>query len=159
MNLLQYEFIEGPDDSINGMRRTLVKELRVGLCIATEEFKKLFPLLRDIEYQLQTLDAEISQPKRSYIEEIMEELNQESEMETNIVDDLNRAPIVITNSILGQEINMDDFLYTIGKSEHYHWLQFSGYTDQRAIDANLLIVREVFRSICNKYNYIFIDLS
>lgn len=160
MNLLRYEFIEGPDDSFNGMLRTLVKELRYNISYITiDEFKRAMPPLKLIEAKLQKVDSEIKQPTRNYIEEIMEELNQESENETNIVDDLSRASKATVESLFDEEINFDDFSFRIGKAEHYHWLQFTGYTDKRPLDANLLIVREVFRSICNKYQYIFIDLS
>jgi hypothetical protein len=160
MDLLQYEFNTSPDGSINGMLRTLVKELRYNTSqIRIEEFKQRLPALKDIERRLQVLDADIGQPTRNYIEEIMDELNEESDLETKLIDDLNRAPIAITNSILGKDINIDEYQYETGKSEHYHWLKFSGYADQRPVDANLLIVREVFRAITYKHNYVFIDLS
>lgn len=78
MNLLRYEFIEGPDDSINGMLRTLVKGLRYNRSYVTvEEFKKAMPGFHVIETKLQRLDADISSPKRNYVQEIMEELTEQ----------------------------------------------------------------------------------
>ncbi len=160
MNLLRFEFINGPDDSINGMLRTLVKELRYNRSNVTiDEFKKALPALQAIESRLQKIDAEINQPKRNYINEIMKELDQESDNEVNIIDDLNRATIALAYSLFGNEINFEDFSFKIGKAEYYHWLLFSGYIDQRPVDADILVVREVFRSICNSYQYVFIDLS
>jgi hypothetical protein len=160
MNLLRYEFISGPDGSINGMLRKLVIDLRYNRSMVTiEEFKQAKPNLQKVEQQLQKLDNQIGQPHRNYIEEIMEELSEESDNETNLDEDLRTATYAMSASFLDQKIDFDDFAFSTGKAEHYHWLRFSGYVDQRPLDANLLIAKEVFRSICNKYNYIFIDLS
>ena len=160
MNLLRYEFIEGPDDSINGMIRKLVRDLRYNRSMITaEEFGQALPDLRRVEQRLQQLDREISRDQRNYIEEIMQELDEESDNETNLEEDLNRATNAVLASTLDQPSAFEDFLYVTGKSEHYHWLRFSGYADERPLDVSLLVAREVFRSICNKYHYIFIDLS
>jgi len=160
MDLLRYEFIDGPDGSINGMLRTLVKGLRYNRSYVTvEEFKKAMPGLLVIESNLQRLDADIGSPKRNYVQEIMEELDQEQNNEANITEDLTHATIATIKALFGHDFQFDELLFTIGKADHYHWLQFNGYTNERTVDANLIIVREVFRSICNKYNYIFVDLS
>ena len=124
MNLLRYEFIDGPDDSINGMIRKLITDLRYNRSM-----------------------------------EIMQELNEESENEINIEEDLRRATVATIDSVTGEQIDFNDLSYATGKAEHYHWLRFSGYTDQRPLDSNIIIARETFRAICSKYNYIFIDLS
>ena len=160
MDLLRYEFIDGPDDSINGMIRTLVKGLRYNRSYVTvEEFKRAIPGFHVIESKLQRLDADISSPKRNYIQEIMEELDQEQNNGANITEDLTHATIATIKALFGRDFQFDELSFTIGKADHYHWLQFIGYTDGRTVDSNLIIVREVFRSICNKYNYIFVDLS
>lgn len=68
MNLLRYEFIDGPDGSINGMLRSLVKELRYNRSQVTiEEYKRAMPHLYTIEATLQRLDAEIRGPKRNIL--------------------------------------------------------------------------------------------
>lgn len=160
MNLLRYEFTDAPFDSINGMLRTLVTDLRYNSSMVTvDQFKEALPALQRIEKRLQQLDNELGDPHRNYIEEIMQELSEESDHEINLADELKRASVAMASSLFDQEINFEDFSYLTGKAEHYHWLRFTGYIDQRPVDANLLIVREVFRSMCNKYGYIFIDLS
>ncbi|NII28235.1 hypothetical protein HB364_24340 [Pseudoflavitalea sp. X16] len=160
MNLLHYEFIDGPDDSINGMLRKLVTDVRYNRSmVSIEEFRATLPSLKKIEQQVQHSDTQIGRPYRNYIEEIMQELEQESENEINIEDDLRRATVATITSILGQQLNFESLSFSIGKAEHYPWLRFSGYLDESPADANIVIAREVFRSICNKYNYIFIDLS
>lgn len=160
MNLLRYEFIDGPGDSINGMLRQLVKELRYNRSMVTiDEFKQALPDLQKIEQTLQKLDGQIGQPHRNYIDEIMLELSEESDNETYLEEDLRMATKAMVVSVLKQEIDFEDFVFSTGKAEHFYWLRFSGYLDERPLDATLLIAKEVFRSICNKYNYIFIDLS
>lgn len=160
MNLLRYEFIDGPEGSINDMIKALVKELRYNRSQLTiEKYRQALPALQAIESQLQKFDADIRLPRRNYITEILEELDQESENEVNIVDDLYKAANAVIDSLFGHGINFHDFSYSTGKAEHYHWIQFLGYSDQRPVDADLIIIKEVFRSISNKYQYIFIDLS
>jgi hypothetical protein len=160
MNLLYNEFNEGPDGSINGMLRTLVKELRYNRSQLTiDEFKQAIPSLKQIESKLQRLDTDMHQPKRDYINEILDELEQESENEASLANDLAGACTAIVTTLLNSSFDFDDLLFTTNKAKQYHWLQFSGYVDQRPIDANLVIVKEVFRSICYRYNYTFIDLS
>lgn len=160
MNLLRYEFIDGPDDSFNGRLQKLVKDLRYNKSMITiDEFKQAMPNLQRIEQQIQQTDKEIRQAHRNYIDEIMQELDEEMNNEISIKDDLRRASNAILISMLNQQVSFDDWEFIIGKSEHYHWLQFFGYLDKRPIDTNLLLIREVFRSICNKYDYIFINAS
>jgi hypothetical protein len=160
MNLLRYEFINSPDGSINGMIRKLVTELRYNRSfVQAEEFHRRMPELRQIEARIQQNDAEIHLPKREYINEILAELDQESDNQTNLEEDLKSATFSIIASLLNRPFNIEDIVYTTGKSEHYTWLHFSGYGEQRPLDAELILAKEIFRSICNKYNYIFIDLS
>ena len=67
MNLLRYEFIDGPDGSINGMLRSLVEELRYNRSQVTiEEYKRAMPHLYTIEATLQRLDAEIRGPQKKH---------------------------------------------------------------------------------------------
>lgn len=160
MNLLRYEFVDGPEGSINGMLRKLVKELRYYRSeVSIDEFNQAIPSLKAIEATLQQLDSAVGEPRRDYLQEIMEELNEESENEANLKEDIQAATKAIVETVLKSSLEFDDLLYTIGKSRHYHWLQFLGYTDQNRVDGNIIIARAVFQSICNKYNYIFIDLS
>lgn len=160
MNLLRYEFVEGPDNSINGMLRTLVKELRYNRSYVTiEEYKRALPSFHSIESKLQRLDEDIRRPKRNYVQEIIEELDREQDDAVNIIEDLRRATVAMIRTIFGQTFSFDELLFITAKADHYNWLQFNGYKNGDPIDANLLIVREVFRSICNKYSYIFVDLS
>lgn len=160
MDLLHYEFIDGPDDSINGMLRTLVRKLRYYHSeVSIEEFKAAMPSLQKVEMTLQRLDADMNQPRRNYISEILEELEKESEVEMNLPEELKNACAAIVASFLYQSFEFDDLLFTTGKADQYHWLQFSGYLDEKPIDSALVLVKEVFRSICYKYEYIFIDLS
>ena len=160
MDLLRYEFIEAPEDSMNGMVHTLVKGIRYNREYATlEEFKKMMPTFHLIESRLQQLDADIRLPKRNYVQDIMDELDKEQENETNISDDLKHATIATIKKIFGRDFQYDELQFNTGTADQYHFLQLDGYTDNREVDANLIIVKDVFRAICNKYNYIFIDLS
>lgn len=160
MNLLRYEFIDGPDGSINGMLRGLVTALRYNRShITIEEYHKALPHLYTIEAKLQKLDEQIGQPKRNYIQEIVEELDQEVNDEDSILEDLRHASTAMLRLMFDQPFNFEDLSFITSKADHYHWMQFSGYKDGRPVDARLLVAKEVFRSICNKYNYILLDLS
>lgn len=160
MNLLRYEFIDGPDGSINGILRGLVASLRYNRSQVTiEAYRKALPQLYAVEANLQQLDAEIGQPQRSYIQEIIDELDQESNDEDSILEDLRHATTAMMKRIFDRTFNFDELSFMTSKADHYHWVQFSGYADGKPVDANLLVAREVFRSICNRYNYILIDLS
>lgn len=160
MDILSYEFIEGPDDSINGMLRRLVKDLRYNRSMVTaEEFKRALPDLRNIEQKLQLLDSQIGNSLKEYINEIMQALDKEFDDGINLKEDLRRATIAVITSLLDKQSGFNDLAFSIRKVEHYNCLIFSGYVDQRPIDSNLLLIREVFRSISYKYDYIFIDLA
>lgn len=160
MNLLRYEFIDSPDGSINGMLRSLVKDLRYNRSHVTiDEYKKALPHLYTIEATLQRLDAEIRNPKRNYIQEIIEELDREQDDEESILEDLKHATTAMIKKLFDHDFNLDDLSFTSAKADHYHWVLFSGYTNEKAVDLHLLVIKDVFRSICNKYNYIFVDLT
>jgi hypothetical protein len=160
MNLLRYEFIEAPDDSINGMLRTLVTALRYNRSyVPIEDFKRSLPELYQIELKLQQLDARIGKVKRNYIQEIMDALQQEQENEANIAEDLRHAATATIRAFFGRSLNLDELSYSMGRADHYHWLQLSGYSNGKESDGVLVLVKEVFRSVCNTYNYIFIDLT
>jgi hypothetical protein len=160
MSLLRFEFNKSPEGSINGMLRKLVTELRYNRSqVKAEEFHRRMPELRQIEARIQQNDAEIHLPKREYINEIMAELDKESDNEMNLEEDLRGATLSIIASLLNRSFSFEDLIYRTGKSEHYCWLHFSGYGEQKSLDAELILAKEIFRSVCNKYGYVFIDLS
>jgi len=158
--LLSYEFIDGPDDSINGMLRKLVTELRYNRSmVAIEEFKVALLGLRKVEQKLQLLDNQVGQPFRNYIDDIMRELDEESDNESNIEEELRMATISTVTSVIGMDLEFEDLAFVIGKANQYQLIQLLGYKDERPVDSCLIITVEVFRAICNKYNYIFINLT
>jgi hypothetical protein len=159
-NLLPYEFSDGPEDSINGMLRKLVTDLRYNRSmVSIEEFRSALVDLRGIERRLQSLDTQIGQPIREYIDDIMNELNEESDIESIIEDELRMATIATVSAVIGMEIEFDQLAYVVGKANQYHWVQLLGYKDERPVDSCLIIAVECFRAICSKYNYIFINLT
>jgi len=160
MKLLDNEFNDGPDGSISGMLKSLVSQLRLNRSnISAEEFRQRLPALINIEATLQEFDQQIGQPARNYIEEIMAELDLESDDQIQLVKDLERATKAIVLSFRNQEVDFNDFDCVIGKSENYGWVKFGGYVDQRPVDSVLILAKEIARAICYKYNYAFIDLS
>lgn len=160
MNLLRYEFYIGPADSINGMLRTLVTDIRYNRSqVSIEDFKRDLPRLKQIESTLQRLDSQVGHPHRNYIQEIMDELTVEEENEENLLEDLERASVATINALFGTTFIYNDLSFSLEKADHFPYLTFKGYTDDRETDADLIIIREVFRSICYKYNFIFVDLS
>src|SRR5687767_9535348 len=110
MDLLHYEFIEGPDASINGMLRKLVTEIRYNRSeVSAEQFKQAIPKLKQIENTLQELDDQLGQPIRNYIQEIMDELDEESDRETKIQDELFRGSRAIIDSFKNSDnFNFED---------------------------------------------------
>lgn len=160
MKLLHYEFIEGPDGSTEGMIRKLVRDIRFNRSqLSSEEFNASIPGLIVIEQRLQEQDQQSGMPFREYIGEIMQELDEEAENRREIEHILSQATTATVETLMGHSLDMTDFSYSIHKANQFYVLKFNGYADDREVDANLVIATEVFRSICNQYNYIFIDLS
>ena len=111
MELLRYEFIDGPDDSINGMLRSLVKEIRYYRNnTPIDEFKKAIPRLKQIEQQLQKLDKEVGSPFVPYFNQIMEELDKESENERNVEEDLQLASKAIYLDLFHDDLILLGFI-------------------------------------------------
>lgn len=160
MEMLRFEFMDGPESSFNGMLRTLVKGLRHSRSyVNLEEFKRLMPGFRTIEAELQKIDADVRRPKRNYIQEIMEELEQEQNDEQKIIEDLRSATIATIKTLFGKSFDFDELSFEIGKADNFPYVHLRGYLSEKKADGNLVIVREVFRAISYRYNHIFVDLS
>jgi hypothetical protein len=89
----------------------------------------------------------------------MDELNKESEVESNLLAELERSTKVIALSVLKSEISMTDFVYQYKNERAVYWLNFFGYIEKKENDELLLVVKDVFRSVCSKFGVVFIDLS
>lgn len=160
MSLLRYEFTDAPTTSVNGRIGQLVKDVRHYYSYApAEEFSKAMPQLKSQEQELNKANAEIGFPAINYIENIMAELQKESELEDNLMQDMEYSSNAIVSALLNQTISLDMFSYSFRFSEAVPWLTFEGYADQRDADSVSIVVKEVFKSICYKMGVIFIDLS
>ncbi len=160
MDLLKYEFTTAPAGSYFGNVGQLVKKIRhYRENVSIDEFKAAIPSLKSLERQLQEYDESLGDERRDYIDEIMAELEQETETEEKLKEEIERYSKIIVATLLDKEFSIDDFSYELTNREAVRWLEFYGYTEEKENDDTLKIVKDVFRSVCSKYDTIFIDSS
>lgn len=78
MDLLQFEFQNGEPGSYSYNLGQLIKKLRYFRNVSLDQFQAAAPELKQIEKELQDFDSLLGDPKRFYIDELMEELNNEN---------------------------------------------------------------------------------
>lgn len=156
MELLKLEYQNSPEGSYNYILGELVKKIRHYTSnVPMDEFKTALPDLKKIETQLQKLDESIGEDKRFYIEEIMTELSEESEMEEKLFEDFEWASKSILASLFEKDFLLEDYSYELKKNNGVHWIEFYG---NKSINDNIvLVVKEVFKSVCYKFGIVFID--
>ena len=159
MDLLKYEFMENPEGSYNAFIGDLVKDIRhYRNDVPGEEFKRAMPAMQKLEKKLQQLDAEWGQPKRDYIQEIMDELDIEGSVEEKVMDEIKRAAGSIVNGLFEKDFLMEELDFSFNKIANFSWIIFQGYKAREIEkDAPLIVIKEIFRASCYKYNIIFID--
>ncbi len=160
MNLLKYEFMNAPEGSYNYNLGQFVKKVRhYRVNVPIEQFKAAIPELQQLERVLQNVDETMGEEKRNYLEEVMEELEQESAIETQLLEEIERTSKAIASALYDTDFSMDDFTYEFRSNEAINWIEFYGYRQRKDTDGTLLVVKEVFRSVCYKFGIVFIDGS
>ena len=160
MDLLKFEFKNGDEGSHTYNLGLLVKKLRYYKSNeASDAFESALPELQKIEIQLQNNDAELGNGKRSYIQEISDELEKETEIKKKFSEEVERSSKSVVGALLKKDFSIDDFSYELRGNEGIFWIEFYGYKLQLSHDDFLHVVREVFRSVCHKNGMIFIDYS
>lgn len=160
MDLIKYEFYKEEDGAYYHFIGELVKKVRYYReNVSIDEFKIAIPSLKEMESKLQDIDLNLGHETRNYLQEIMDELNAESEVEEKVLDEIERSAKAIVNSIYDTQLSMKDFSFAFRKSDSFFWLEFFGYKEPNNNEGALLVIKEVFRSVCYKYNIIFIDIS
>ena len=160
MDLLKYEFMKALEGSYNYNVGQLIKKIRYyRQQVAIDEFKVAIPQLKVLEKELQKFDNDIGGERRNYIEEIMEELDKESEIEGKVIDEIERSSRAINATLYDTEFSMHDFAYEFRNNEAISWIEFYGYKIEKQTDGTLLVIKEIFRSVCYKYGIVFIDSS
>jgi len=160
MDLLKYEFTAAPAGSYFNDVGQLVKKIRhYSENVSIDEFKAAIPILKTLERKLQEYDDTLGDKRRDYIDEIMAELEQETETEDKFKEEIERYSKTIVATLLDKEFAMDDFSYDLTNKEAVRWLEFYGYTEEKENDDTLKIVKDIFRSVSSKYDIIFIDSS
>ena len=160
MSLLRYEYIDANETSFNGRLGQLVKDIRHYYSYAPlDEFKAAMPRLHTQEQHLNKLNAEMGMESKNYIQDIMEELKQESDLEEGLLQDFEYSCNAIATALLNKTISLDMFSYSFRIDDAVPWLTFEGYTDQRDMDALLIIAKDTFKTICYKRGVIFIDMA
>jgi hypothetical protein len=160
MDLLKYEFWKEEDDAYYHLIGQLVQKVRYYRgSVPIDEFKAAIPELKQIEKRLQDIDQSVGQETRFYLQEIMDELGVESEIEGKLIDEIQRSSKAIAHVLYDSDFAMDEFAFEFRNIEAVIWIEFYGYKEQKATDGTLLVVKEVFRSVCYKFGIIFIDSS
>ena len=160
MDLLKFEFKNGEEGSYPYNLALLIKKLRhYKSDVAKDAFEPALPELQKIEKELQNYDATTGNDKRSYIQEIVDELEKEAEIKNKFLEEVEKSSRSVVAVLHKKDFSMDDFLYEFRGNEETFWLEFSGYKSQLSHDDFLNVVKEVFRAVCYKTGIIFIDCS
>ncbi|MFA0960362.1 hypothetical protein AB9P05_01000 [Roseivirga sp. BDSF3-8] len=156
MDLLKYEYLDSPEGSYNHTLGKLVRDIRYYTSqVPIEKFKEAMPSLRLVESKLQKYDEEIMNDRRNYIDEIMDALEKESEIEEKLFEDFEWAAKSILLTLFDKDFDLSDYSYELKKNRGVYWLEFYGNVNIN--DKVLLVVKEVFKSVCYKYGIVFID--
>ncbi len=156
-DLLQHEFTDAPPNSYNGLIGDLVKQIRYYREVPFDEFKAAMPKLKVLEKNLNNLDDVMNQPRREYITEILEALKQETESEENLIEDLTSSAKVIISTLYEKNFDLADYAYELRSIRSIRWIEFYGYREGEEADERLKVVTDIFRSLCARYGFIFID--
>jgi len=158
MDLLKYEFMESKEGSYIHMLGQLISKLRYcRSSIPADQFMLEMPALQSMEEGLQNFDSEIGYERRNYIEEIMDELSQEDDIKTNLLDEIERSCKVIMRNLYNEGFSMADLSVEFVNKAAVYWLEFSNYNNS---DANRdYVLKEVVKAMCYKFGVIFIDKS
>ncbi len=89
----------------------------------------------------------------------MGELEKEAEIEGKLISEIERSSRSIAAALYDTDFFMTDFAYDFRNCEAVYWIEFYGYREQKEVDGTLLVVKEVFRSVCYKFGIVFIDSS
>ncbi|GGH48283.1 hypothetical protein GCM10007423_49360 [Dyadobacter endophyticus] len=156
MKLLKYEFLDAPEGSYNGVLKQLVTQIRnLRNNSTSEDFIKAGPSVRKLEQWLQNVDDSMSNGShREYIQEIMDELSQEDDIESNFLEEIERSLKTILKSVANIGFSMDDVNFSFENVEAVQWIEYLGYNGDKQKQE---IVRSTFQSICYKNGLIFID--
>ncbi len=156
MNLLKYEFLDAPEGSYNGVLKQLVAQIRNYRNNSTsEDFIKAGPTLRKLEQWLQNADVSMGNGShREYIQEIMDELSQEDDIESNFLEEIERSSKTIVQSVANIDFSMEDVNFSFENVEAVQWVEYFGYNGDIL---NQGLVKNIFQSICHKNGIIFID--
>ena len=157
MKLSYFEFSDSPESSYNGMIGQLVTGLRYAREeVSANEFGDHIPALQKIERDIVKIDRQVSRDPKNYLQLLMQEMDQETEIENDLTEELK----VCCRVILQQKFELDDFVFEnivfeLIKHKSLFWLEYYGFKGaEREMD---LVVKQIFQSICNRYQVIFID--
>jgi hypothetical protein len=158
MEILKYEFIEAHPTSFNGLLKELVKQVRhCRTNLTIDEFREIIPSLKSLEAEIQQFDATILNEHREYITEIMQALEEESEIQNLFIEDFINSSNAIINSFESYNFDTSDISFFFRKSDSYLWLDFYDYNRNRLTEKMIKIIKQTLKFSCNKYNIIMID--
>lgn len=160
MDLIKYEFFKAEDNAYFHYIGQLVQEVRYYReNVSIEEFKAAIPELKKLEVTLQEIDENLGEKPRAYLSEIMDELSEEDALEEKVITEIERSAKAIASALYDNEFSMSEFGYEFRNLNAVQWIEFYGYIERRDTDGTLLVVKEVFRSVCYKFGLVFIDSS
>lgn len=158
MELLKFEFTDAPDASYNGILGKLVREVRyLRKYVPIDEFERNLPKLQRIERELQDLDDGFGEDMRFYIEEIMDELDQEQTLFDSLNEDIERAIKVLLQEIHNKFDTIDIVHFQIQNTQAIYWLQINSYRDDQIPESIKITISQIIQSLCYKHGVIFIS--
>lgn len=161
-NLLFYEFENYPNNSYNGRIGALVRKIgHYRSNVSGDEFIAAGPELRNLQNEIQRLDREFGgKETRNYIADIMEQFEAQDSIEEDYKQSVTRACKVIVNNLFPGnivEFVLEDWNYEYSVIKSIPTVQFFGHNSNEQLDGKVMVVKDVFCSVCNQFNIIFIN--
>lgn len=158
MDLLKYEFSESGEGSFNYMLSQLISKLRFYTTnVPVEEFRAALPQLKLLEGKLQNFDMELGLEERNYIEEVMNEFQQEAAIKDELMNEIERSSHVIMKDLYNIGFFMKELSIDFVTKSAVYWLEFHNYNTSEKEQIGVL--KEVVKTICYKLGVVFIDKS
>jgi hypothetical protein len=158
MNILRLEFQSAQAGSYNHLIAQLIKKVRYFTTqIPSDEIKLHIPEARSIQAQIQYLDKEMGQVTRDYVAEIMDALNAEAEIGSNLREELAWTLQNITPGLIGETIVPDDIDFDYMEQRNTYWVEFNGFLKADLAQKDKQIIKDIVRAVCYKCGVGFVD--
>lgn len=157
--LLKYEFLDVVKGSINDGIKQLVRRIRfLRSNVSIDEFKAEIPELKKIELGLQNFDKSIGDEKVFYIEQILNELDEETKKFEDIQEEIENNLQAFVMYYTERNINTDEIKYKLVNISSIYTLELNIDSLSKMSESNQRFIRQLITGLCYKYGFIYIEI-